>query len=309
MTDDDPVPLKAGGEASPELVRALKALGKDNPADAARLQRVALKLGAALADAPPPDAANGLGKLFGAKTLITGIVIGLAALGWLGYHRVGRRDAPVKPETPARVETSSAAPAQAPEMIAPPANRDAEKLANVAPAAEPSERAQAPASPRARRAARRAAPSAMHGAATRSDVSPSPSGSAEPAAASPVSAAPAEARAAEPVEEQPKPQPKATKLAEEPERPEAPKPRSEVELLFEARKAARSQPSAALQLLDEHAARFPSGQLAPEREVLRIEALRRLGRTAEANERLRQFEARYPDSIHLRRLQRQGSPP
>jgi hypothetical protein len=64
-----------------------------------------------------------------------------------------------------------------------------------------------------------------------------------------------------------------------------------------------SQPSAALRLLDQHAARFPEGLLAPEREVLRIEALRRLGRTAEAEQRLRAFQARYPDSIHLRRLQ------
>jgi hypothetical protein len=83
----------------------------------------------------------------------------------------------------------------------------------------------------------------------------------------------------------------------------APPQPSEAALLFGARKALASQPSAALRLLDLHAARFPDGLLTPEREVLRIEALRRLGRTAEADQRLRAFQKRYPDSIHLRRLQ------
>ncbi|HKP55456.1 MAG TPA: hypothetical protein VJV78_01975 [Polyangiales bacterium] len=109
------------------------------------------------------------------------------------------------------------------------------------------------------------------------------------------------------------PQPAAEAAARKPpappEKPEpqrtAPQPeqRSELQLLFEARKALPSQPAAALQLLDEHAARFRNGQLAPEREVLAIEALRKLGRNAEATERLKKFEARYPQSIHLRRLQ------
>jgi hypothetical protein len=57
-------------------------------------------------------------------------------------------------------------------------------------------------------------------------------------------------------------------------------------------------------LLREHAERFPHGLLTPEREVLTIEVLRRLGRTAEAAERLQRFEARFPKSIYLRRLQR-----
>jgi hypothetical protein len=79
-------------------------------------------------------------------------------------------------------------------------------------------------------------------------------------------------------------------------------PRSELELLFDARKALPTQPTAALRLLDEHAARFPRGMLAPEREVLAIEALRTLGRTTEATQRLRRFQSQFPESIHLRRL-------
>jgi len=79
---------------------------------------------------------------------------------------------------------------------------------------------------------------------------------------------------------------------------------SESALLFEARKALGSDAEIALRLLDEHAQRFPKGALVPEREVLAIEALRALGRTAEADARLARFEAHYPHSLHLDRLRR-----
>jgi hypothetical protein len=82
----------------------------------------------------------------------------------------------------------------------------------------------------------------------------------------------------------------------------APVLRSEETLLREARKRAVSEPEEALKLLDEHAARFANGLLVPEREVLAIETLRRLERTREANKRLERFKARYPSSMHLRRL-------
>jgi hypothetical protein len=84
-----------------------------------------------------------------------------------------------------------------------------------------------------------------------------------------------------------------------PELPSAePAPR-EVDLLFAARKEMRRDPSAALRFLEQHAERFPHGMLAPEREVLAIEALRKLGRGAEAERRLARFRIEYPDSLHL----------
>lgn len=67
---------------------------------------------------------------------------------------------------------------------------------------------------------------------------------------------------------------------------------------------AAREPAAALRLLDEHAKSFPNGMLVPERELLTIEMLRKLGRNAEAEGRVRQFEARYPGSLHMRRLER-----
>ena len=53
-------------------------------------------------------------------------------------------------------------------------------------------------------------------------------------------------------------------------------------LLEQSRREMRRAPALALQLADEHAARFPRGQLASERTLLQVEALHRLGRDAEA---------------------------
>jgi hypothetical protein len=77
---------------------------------------------------------------------------------------------------------------------------------------------------------------------------------------------------------------------------------SEAELLLKARQALKREPELALRLASEHQAQYANGRLTPEREVLAIEALRNLGRKAEADERLHKFEARYPESIHLKRL-------
>jgi len=77
---------------------------------------------------------------------------------------------------------------------------------------------------------------------------------------------------------------------------------SEGALLLRARQSLTSDPVAALTLTDEDARRFPAGPLAPEREVLAVEALVRLHRLAEARARLAGFRVRYPQSPHLARL-------
>ncbi|GHG69765.1 hypothetical protein [Comamonas sp. JC664] len=65
----------------------------------------------------------------------------------------------------------------------------------------------------------------------------------------------------------------------------------------------------ALVLLRGHASRFQAGTLAQEREVLVIEALVLLGRRAEAQQRAEDFQAKYPTSSHLVRLQKLLRPP
>jgi hypothetical protein len=59
----------------------------------------------------------------------------------------------------------------------------------------------------------------------------------------------------------------------------------EAALLERARSALAASPAEALALTEAHAAQFPSGKLATERELVAIDALRRLGRTAEARAR------------------------
>ena len=67
----------------------------------------------------------------------------------------------------------------------------------------------------------------------------------------------------------------------------------EVDLLRRAKLAA---PAARLELLDEHARRFPSGKLAAERGLLKIEALCALGDVEEARALARRFPRRFPGS-------------
>jgi hypothetical protein len=95
--------------------------------------------------------------------------------------------------------------------------------------------------------------------------------------------------------------------------PSAPAPKTETgaprpslvpedQLLERARRALASDPNRALALTREHARSYPSGVLAQEREVIAIEALKRLGRGGEAEARRGTFEERYPQSAHRRNL-------
>lgn len=77
---------------------------------------------------------------------------------------------------------------------------------------------------------------------------------------------------------------------------------TEAELLERARNALSGSPARALALTDQHRARFPSGVLAQEREVIAIQALQRLGRTAQAAERSADFARRYPNSAYRKKL-------
>jgi len=78
---------------------------------------------------------------------------------------------------------------------------------------------------------------------------------------------------------------------------------SEPVLLEQARRALASSPATALALTNQHAARFPHGVLAQEREVIAIGALRRLGRSAEADRRAAAFAQAFPGSAHQRMVQ------
>lgn len=77
----------------------------------------------------------------------------------------------------------------------------------------------------------------------------------------------------------------------------------EPELIERARKALAADPRRALALTQEHQRRFPSGALSVERDVIALDAFARTGQVAEARRRALAFEAKYPKSIHLPRVQ------
>ncbi|AKV00300.1 hypothetical protein AKJ09_06963 [Labilithrix luteola] len=82
----------------------------------------------------------------------------------------------------------------------------------------------------------------------------------------------------------------------------APSGESEVAYLRRAQASLNMNPTRALALADEHPSRFPEGVLAQEREVIAIDALVKLRRTAEARTRAGAFRSRYPSSAHLARV-------
>jgi hypothetical protein len=74
--------------------------------------------------------------------------------------------------------------------------------------------------------------------------------------------------------------------------------RDEATILERARTQLAANPAQALALTAEHVKLFPHGVLSQEREVIAIAALRRLGRTAEAERRAEAFDRSYPHSAH-----------
>ena len=92
------------------------------------------------------------------------------------------------------------------------------------------------------------------------------------------------------------------------ERVAAPEPEldlaAETRLLSQAQAALHATPAAALAATDKHAARFPNGLLLAERELLAAEALLRLERAAEAEDRLRALIASQPGAIYTQRARR-----
>jgi hypothetical protein len=76
----------------------------------------------------------------------------------------------------------------------------------------------------------------------------------------------------------------------------------EASLLESARASVATAPAAALAALDEHARRFPRGQLAAERELLRVDALTRLGQRGDAAARGRDLMNRDDGKLYEGRV-------
>jgi hypothetical protein len=95
-----------------------------------------------------------------------------------------------------------------------------------------------------------------------------------------------------------------------PQAPEEPHERArstlddELQLLESARDLLARSPETALAKLAEHRARFPSGVLTSERDLMELDGLRRTGRVAEARSRAQAWLAREPSGMHAERVRR-----
>ena len=78
---------------------------------------------------------------------------------------------------------------------------------------------------------------------------------------------------------------------------------AELTVMRRARAALRREdPEQALRLLDEHAARFASGQMLEDRQALRVQALCDAGRGERARDAARRFGQDHPGSPHVARV-------
>ncbi|MBN2196042.1 MAG: outer membrane protein assembly factor BamD [Polyangiaceae bacterium] len=80
---------------------------------------------------------------------------------------------------------------------------------------------------------------------------------------------------------------------------------AEVARLDEARTASRAgDHGEAIRIVEDYRREFPNGALAPDAEVVALEALAKLGERAEVARRAARFLARYPNDPHAGRAKR-----
>jgi hypothetical protein len=77
---------------------------------------------------------------------------------------------------------------------------------------------------------------------------------------------------------------------------------ADITTLQRARRLLSDKPEDALLLTRQHATQYPRSEFSEEREALRIEALVRLGRQAEARRHFQSFAVDHPRSVYLRRM-------
>ncbi|XXT21079.1 hypothetical protein WME94_05850 [Sorangium sp. So ce429] len=336
--DFDRALLRAGRTAkAPSSLRA-KALAAAAAGTVTAAATTKLGVGAAKASggiAAQAAHALGLKAVLVASIGVTSVALVLGGAYVAATHHADAVASAAPVRSPRAAEVGAVAPAAAPPTQEEPALPAAAEPA-AALAAEPAPRAAASPAPRA--AASPAPPAAASPAppAAASPAPPAAASPAPPAAASPApraAASPAPRAAASITNVAPAPQgtglarqvpspvpavtavPAADPLPREPSSEQvAPPPATptfvlsdELRLIDAARAAlARGDAPLALRLTAEHAARFPGGSLAIERDVLRVDALVAGGHMAEAASRACAFAARSPRSAQAPRMIKVG---
>lgn len=77
---------------------------------------------------------------------------------------------------------------------------------------------------------------------------------------------------------------------------------AEAAMLHRAHSALAVSPRAALDAVEDHARRFPNGQLRAERELIRVQALLKVGRRREAEARARTFKSNSTSQLYTDRI-------
>jgi hypothetical protein len=134
---------------------------------------------------------------------------------------------------------------------------------------------------------------------------PAPVASSAPVVPAPmrVAAPPPAAAAPKPVETAPPAEASSAAVWTPEEPPRAASTlKDELSLLESAKHDLARSPESSLQKLAAHRARYPSGVMAAERDLMELDALRRTGRIQEARDRARTWLARDPQGIHSARV-------
>lgn len=285
--DFDRALLRAGRAAkAPSSLRA-KALAAAAAGTATAAATTSLGVGTAKASgglAAQAAHAFGLKAAFVASIGVTSVALVLGGAYVAATHHADAV-APAAPvRSPRAAEIGGVAPAAAPPTQEEPA-LPAKAEPAVAPAAEPA--------PRAAASIKNVAPAPQGTGLARQVPSSVPAATAVPA----VDSLPRE--------------PRSQQVAQSPAAPTSVLPNSvlsdELRLIDAARAALqRGDVPLALRLTAEHAARFPGGSLAIERDVLRVDALVAGGRIAEAASHACAFVARSPRSAQAPRMIKVG---
>lgn len=297
--DFDRALLRAGRTAkAPSSLRA-KALAAAAAGTATAAATTSLGVGTAKASggiAAQAAHALGLKAVLVASIGVTSVALVLGGAYVAATHHADAvvSTAPLRPPGAAEafgVAPAAASPTQEATQEEPALPAKAEPA--VAPAAEPAPRAAASPAPRA--------------AASLTNVAPAPQGTG--LARQVPSSVPA-ATAVPAVDSLPR-EPRSEEVAQSPAAPTSVLPNSvlsdELRLIDTARAALqRGDAPLALRLTAEHAARFPGGSLAIERDVLRVDALVAGGRIAEAASHACAFVARSPRSAQAPRMIKVG---
>jgi len=283
---DSPVELELA------LRAAREALGQ--PAEIARVRR---GLDLRIAQGSMPLSAAGPGAAVWPKLVLLG-ALGAGGLLYATWPSAAPPQPAVTPRTAAVATASAPDPraSAAQPTVSAPAATSASTPAGTSASTPTAPSASTPAaSPAAAQSRERPTPRAAGATATPTPTATASTPAATSASAPAASSAAAQNLVARTTEE--------NRVAPVPT-PTRHDPELELSLISRAQKELRTRPAQALALLSEHAARYPSGLLAQERDALRIDAERALGHVPEAREHARRFIADYPRSPQARALSR-----